>query len=158
SPGPTGLFAGPVTEGLPGRVGSRIGAVILDWFSIPECLTQGLRSPKIGILTPFACTVAPFGAGLPIPPGATPVTRAFDDEASMERYRISDDGAVYFVTMSVVDWLPVFISEATCRILTESLNFCHRRKGLRINAYVVMPTHFHAIVFLNRFDPSALKA
>jgi putative transposase len=76
----------------------------------------------------------------------------------MERYRISDDGAVYFVTMSVVDWLPVFISEEPCRILTESLNFCNDRKGLRINAYVIMPTHFHGIVFYKRFDPKALKA
>ncbi len=76
----------------------------------------------------------------------------------MERYRISDDGAVYFVTMSVVDWLPVLVSEATCRLLTESLNYCDDRKGLRTNAYVIMPTHFHAIFFLSRLDPSALKA
>jgi hypothetical protein len=75
----------------------------------------------------------------------------------MERYRIGDDGGIYFVTMSVVDWLPVFISEQTCRILTDSLNFCHEHKGLRVNAYVIMPTHFHAIVFLQRFDPEALK-
>ena len=75
----------------------------------------------------------------------------------MERYRISGDGAVYFVTMSVVDWLPVFVSQQTCRILTDSLHFCHERKGLRINAYVIMPTHFHAIVFLRKLDPAALK-
>ena len=76
----------------------------------------------------------------------------------MERYRISDDCGVYFVTMSVVEWLPVFVAEAPCRILTDSLNFCHERKGLRINAYVIMPTHFHGILFLRRFDPEALKA
>ena len=52
----------------------------------------------------------------------------------MERYRISEDGAVYFITTSVVDWLPVFVSEQACRILAGSLNFCHDRKGLRINA------------------------
>jgi len=76
----------------------------------------------------------------------------------MERYRIADDVGVYFVTMSVVDWLPVFVSEGACRILTDSLNFCHEHKGLRINAYVIMPSHFHAIVFLRQFDPEALKA
>jgi REP element-mobilizing transposase RayT len=76
----------------------------------------------------------------------------------MERYRISGEVGLYFVTMSVVDWLPVFVSEQTCRVLTESLNFCHDRKGLRINAYVIMPTHFHAIGFLRTFDPTALKA
>jgi REP element-mobilizing transposase RayT len=76
----------------------------------------------------------------------------------MERYQISGDGGIYFVTMTVVDWLPVFVSEPACRILTDSLNFCHERKGLRVNAYVIMPTHFHGIVFLQRFDPQALKA
>jgi len=29
----------------------------------------------------------------------------------MERYRSYDDGAVHLVTFTVVDWLPVFISE-----------------------------------------------
>src|ERR1022692_1109512 len=76
----------------------------------------------------------------------------------MERYRISDDVAIYFVTMTVVEWLPVFVSEATCRIIAESLNFCHVRKGLRIHAYVIMPTHLHAILFFERLDPLALKA
>ena len=33
-----------------------------------------------------------------------------------------------------------------------------RRKGLRIHAYVIMPTHFHAMVFFHRFDPAGLKA
>ena len=65
----------------------------------------------------------------------------------MERYRIHREAAVYFVTYSVVDWLPVFVSEAACRIITDSLNYCHENKGLCINAYVIMPTHMHAIVF-----------
>ena len=32
--------------------------------------------------------------------------------APMERYRIQPDVAVYFVTYSVIEWLPVFISES----------------------------------------------
>jgi REP element-mobilizing transposase RayT len=75
----------------------------------------------------------------------------------MERYRIYD-GAVYFITMSVVEWLPVFTSEVTCKILADSLNYCHEHKSLRINAYVIMPTHFHAIVFGREFNPKGLKS
>jgi putative transposase len=75
----------------------------------------------------------------------------------MERYRIADDVGIHFVTMSVVEWLPVFVSEGACRIVADSLKFCNERKGLRINAYVIMPTHLHAIVFLRQFDPDALK-
>jgi len=75
----------------------------------------------------------------------------------MERYCIGPDAAVYFVTYSVVDWLPVFVSETTCRIITDSLNFCHEKKGLCTNAYVIMPTHLHAIVFDRDFDTVRLQ-
>lgn len=65
----------------------------------------------------------------------------------MSRYRIVQDHALYFVTFSVVDWLPVFVAEEPCCIVTDSLNFCHERKHLRTNAYVIMPTHLHTILF-----------
>ena len=74
-----------------------------------------------------------------------------------ERYRITDDAHVYFVTYSIVEWLPVFVSEKACRIITDSLNFCHQKKHLRTNAYVIMPTHFHAIFFDAEFDNERLK-
>ena len=76
----------------------------------------------------------------------------------MERYRITSEAAVYFVTWSIVEWLPVFVSEPAFRIITDSLEFCHRQKGLRTNAFVIMPTHFHAIVFHESYDPDALAA
>ena len=75
----------------------------------------------------------------------------------MERYRIHTDAAVYFVTYSVVEWLPIFVSDATCRIITDSLNFCHQRKNLGINAYVIMPTHLHAIVFDRQWNSKRLE-
>jgi REP element-mobilizing transposase RayT len=65
----------------------------------------------------------------------------------METFKIHDAATVYFVTYSVVDWLPVFTTGTACQLLTQSLTFCHQQKGLRINAYVIMPTHFHAIIF-----------
>ncbi len=74
----------------------------------------------------------------------------------MERYRIHPDGAVYYVTYSVVEWLPVFVSEDACRIITDSLTYCHKHKRLRTNAYVIMPTHMHAIVFDEKFDSEQL--
>ena len=74
----------------------------------------------------------------------------------MERFRITSEAAVYFLTYSVVEWLPVFIREATCKIVTDSLPFCHRQKHLRVNAFVVMPTHLHRIVFDADFDSKRL--
>ena len=65
----------------------------------------------------------------------------------MERYRFYSDCAVYYVTFTVAEWLPVFIADAAFQIVTQSLTFCHDTKSLRTNAYVIMPTHLHAIVF-----------
>lgn len=74
-----------------------------------------------------------------------------------ERYRIGDDAHVYFVTYSIVEWLPVFVSEEPCRIVTESLKFCREKKGLCTNAFVIMPTHMHAIFFDEKFDNERLQ-
>jgi putative transposase len=42
----------------------------------------------------------------------------------MERYRIVPEVGLYYVTFTVVEWLPVFIDEPACKIITGSLNFC----------------------------------
>ena len=75
----------------------------------------------------------------------------------MERYRIIEEHGLYFVTFTIVQWLPVFVGEAPCRIVTESLNFCHEHKHLRINAFVIMPTHLHLIIFDEAFDSQRLQ-
>ncbi len=75
----------------------------------------------------------------------------------METLRFCDDAALYFLTFSVVEWLPVFVAEEPCLIVTESLNFCHREKGLRTNAFVIMPTHMHLIAADAGFDVERLR-
>jgi putative transposase len=75
----------------------------------------------------------------------------------MEHYRIVEGIGIYFVTFTVVEWMPVFIEEATCKIITGSLNFSIANKRLGVNAYVIMPNHMHAIVFDKDFDNERLK-
>jgi putative transposase len=75
----------------------------------------------------------------------------------MEKYRIVEGIGAYFVTFSVVEWLPVFIDEIACNIIAESLNFCISNKFLRVNAYVIMPTHMHAVLFDSDFDTQRLQ-
>jgi REP element-mobilizing transposase RayT len=65
----------------------------------------------------------------------------------VEIYRLHERASVYFFTFSVVDWLPVFVTEPACLLVTDSFAYCHSNKGLRVNAYVIMPTHLHAILF-----------
>src|SRR5262249_52052287 len=47
----------------------------------------------------------------------------------------------------VIEWLPVFVAEAPCKIVCDGLNFCHKNKGLRVNAFVIMPRHLGGIGF-----------
>ena len=76
---------------------------------------------------------------------------------SMEVTQIQESSGVYYFTFTVIHWLPVFVSAEACNILINSLNFCHQSKHLRINAYVIMPTHCHLIMFDRDFDQERLK-
>jgi putative transposase len=67
------------------------------------------------------------------------------------------DVALYYIAFTIVEWLPVFIDETACKIVTDSLNYCIRNKCLGVNAYVIMPTHLHAILFDIDFDAERLK-
>jgi hypothetical protein len=104
-------------------------------------------------------------AGLPITHGGSDGWHGEDTGHSnchnrgsfMEVYRIHDNAALYYFTFTVIHWLPVFVSEESCRIITDSLNFCHQKKGLRVNAYVIMPTHMHLVAFDADFDNQRLQ-
>jgi REP element-mobilizing transposase RayT len=74
----------------------------------------------------------------------------------METTRIQEGAALYYLTFTVVHWLPVFVAAEPCLIVTKSLNHCHLQKSLRINAFVIMPTHMHLLAFDAEFDNKRL--
>lgn len=61
-------------------------------------------------------------------------------------YRIFDDAKPYFVTMTVVDWIDVFMRKNHKIAIVESLEYCQKNKGLEIFAWCLMPSHLHMIV------------
>jgi len=65
----------------------------------------------------------------------------------MDRYIIAQGASVYFVTFTVIYWMPVFIEDQSIAILIESLKYCITQKDLRLQSYVIMPNHMHAVVF-----------
>lgn len=75
----------------------------------------------------------------------------------MEIYKIQDGVALYYLTFTVIHWLPVFVAAEPCLIITESLNYCYQHKELRINAFIIMPTHLHLIAFDAEHDNERLK-
>lgn len=52
---------------------------------------------------------------------------------------------VYFITITVIDWVDVFTREEYKSIIAESLDYCRRKKGLQIYAWVLMTNHIHLI-------------
>jgi len=55
----------------------------------------------------------------------------------------------FFVTTTVVRFLPIFEDHSFCDILIDNLKFYQNRYKFEILAYVIMPSHFHWIVEVN---------
>ena len=61
-------------------------------------------------------------------------------------HRVIYPDTVYFVTIRVIDWVDVFTREEYKYIITDSLDYCRRSKGLYLYAWVLMTNHLHLIV------------
>jgi putative transposase len=59
-------------------------------------------------------------------------------------YQIRNDG-IYFITMTVIDWVDVFTRPVYKDIIINSLKYCCQHKGLDLYAYVIMSNHVHLI-------------
>ena len=64
------------------------------------------------------------------------------------RYHIDPDHNVYFITSTVIDWVPLIINDNLAKIILDSFKYCQTHKDLLIFGFVIMPNHFHAIVGL----------
>ena len=53
----------------------------------------------------------------------------------------------YFVTCTVVNWLPVFEDEAYREVVLDCLAYLREHKHTWLNAFVIMPTHLHAVLW-----------
>ncbi len=51
-------------------------------------------------------------------------------------------------------WYPVFVSGPYFKIVLDSLNYLRGNRSLLVHAYVIMPTHLHAIVTATNDDLS----
>ena len=61
-------------------------------------------------------------------------------------YQITRQDGMYYVTFQVIDWVDIFTRQCYRDIVIQSLDYCRRSKGLRINPYVIMSNHVHAII------------
>ncbi|WP_370086533.1 transposase [Ekhidna sp.] len=64
---------------------------------------------------------------------------------SGDRYFISDQNAIYFLTFTVVGWIDVFTRREYKLEIADSLNYCIKEKGLTVFAWCIMSNHIHLI-------------
>ena len=61
-------------------------------------------------------------------------------------YKIYDQGALYYLTFQIVNWIDLFTRKVYKDIVIDSLKFCQKNKGLEIYAYVIMSNHMHLLI------------
>jgi putative transposase len=61
------------------------------------------------------------------------------------KYRIKDQNAAYYLTMTIVEWVDIFTRRIYNEIVIDSLKYCQKEKGLEIFGYVIMTNHIHLI-------------
>jgi REP element-mobilizing transposase RayT len=63
-------------------------------------------------------------------------------------YRVfTDKHYAYFVTWTVIDWLPLFAEPRYRQIVLDSLGYLRTNMHTQLNAFVVMSSHVHAVLW-----------
>ena len=61
------------------------------------------------------------------------------------RYRIVENEYPYFMTCTVVGWLPVFTRSEAIDVVYDSWRFLQRERGFKLFAYVILENHLHLV-------------
>ena len=62
------------------------------------------------------------------------------------RYKIYNEDGIFFVTSTIIEWLPVFTNEKYYGIMVETVKHYQQNGNLTVYAYVFMDNHFHMII------------
>lgn len=62
------------------------------------------------------------------------------------KYKFHDHSKLYFVTLTVVNWIDAFIRDDNRNIFYESIKYCQENKGLEVYGYCIMTSHIHMII------------
>jgi REP element-mobilizing transposase RayT len=61
------------------------------------------------------------------------------------RYKITAENGIYFMTSTIVEWLPVFTNKPYFELIIQSFNYCRNHKGLQLYGYVILENHLHLV-------------
>ena len=61
------------------------------------------------------------------------------------RYKIYDTDYPYYITSTIIEWMPLFSIKGIANIIIDSLNYLIKNNRLEIYGYVIMENHLHVI-------------
>lgn len=61
------------------------------------------------------------------------------------QYFVRNPEGVYYLTMTVVDWVDVFTRPDYRHIMVDSLRYCQQQKGLHLFGWCLMSNHLHLL-------------
>lgn len=64
--------------------------------------------------------------------------------------RVANTNDLYYVTLTVVDWIDIFTRQEYKELLVQNLQYCQENKALEIFSYVIMTNHIHMIARCQR--------
>ena len=73
-----------------------------------------------------------------------------------DKYTARNPEGIYFITITVTDWIDVFTRAEYKLEIVRSLKYCQEQKGLILHAWCLMPSHLHLIASAK--EPGALPA
>lgn len=56
-----------------------------------------------------------------------------------------NEGYIYFLTLTVVDWVDIFTRPVYKHIIIDSVKYCQQAKGLEVYVWCLMSSHIHLI-------------
>lgn len=62
------------------------------------------------------------------------------------RYKIYEATHPYFVTCTILHWLPLFTKKESVQIVIDCLKFLQGKDNLKLYAYVILENHLHLVV------------
>ena len=63
-----------------------------------------------------------------------------------KKYKFNDPEGYNFITNTVIHWIDIFTRVEYCSTVVNCMNHSIQNNGLCVHAWVIMPSHFHAIV------------
>lgn len=60
-------------------------------------------------------------------------------------YKVYEKYPPYYITSSIVDWLPLFSNTRVAHIILTSLNFIQSDRDVKLYCYVILENHIHLI-------------